>query len=382
MRRRVLWILAVAAACAAFAALPSLPAPGAAGGGEKIFVKLRALGTSGISSEGSFGATTSRGWASQTLAIGERGSIYVSIGGFDDSGRAKPDDLCAVNTGGTEVGNEEVKTRLLTQQPHLWWAEVSALPAEMGRIALQVKWDHYFSERAGSPIRVGGDTRRILMDEGERHVLDFLSSERETAHCFRNQIIEVTAELQEDPALAGETLGYDLWFKHTDGKGAVTTRRFQAAGRQGEKLEFRFVPFRRPVSGAVLEDGSAVESILETSGTIRGRLRPDGTISLDLDVSRNVEVAPAGSAGAGTAGGGGRKVFSVAPGQTVSMVLPPPEGRMGVNRTKTGMTTGSIVMGPGIVPPKPGEERMVWVDNREFYAGHKDELVLTVRRER
>jgi hypothetical protein len=58
------------------------------------------------------------------------------------------------------------------------------------------------------------------------------------------------------------------------------------------------------------------------------------------------------------------------------MVLPPPEGRYGIGGT---MTAGTV--GPQAEPPNTGGHPMVWIDNREFYGGHRDELVLTVRRE-
>src|SRR5206468_1149166 len=131
--------------------------------------------------------------------------------------------------------------------------------------------------------------------------------------------IEVTAEMEEDPALAGETIGYDLWFKHTDRKGTVTTRRFQAVGRQGERLDFRFAPMRFPVPDTVLKDGSRLESIIDAVGGIRGRLRPDGTIRVDVSATRWIGAAPERRPRTGGSGGGGRKEFSIAPGETVSM---------------------------------------------------------------
>lgn len=95
-------------------------------------------------------------------------------------------------------------------------------------------------------------------------------------------------------------------------------------------LEFRFAPMRFRVVGAILEDGSPVDSILESFASIRGRLRPDGTIGVDVGITRMVGAAAVGKPRTGGVGGGGRKQFSLASGETVSMVLPPPQGRYGV----------------------------------------------------
>src|SRR5437867_11001789 len=53
--RSVLWLLAIVAAFAALAALPSVSTQSVADGGEKISVKLRALGTPS-GAEGTLGA--------------------------------------------------------------------------------------------------------------------------------------------------------------------------------------------------------------------------------------------------------------------------------------------------------------------------------------
>jgi hypothetical protein len=209
-------------------------------------------------------------------------------------------------------------------------------------------------------VKVGGDTRRISLREGERHVLDFAEVEADEVGergCYRNVTIDVTAKVIEGPSLAGELLRYDLWHRHNGGPGQRTAlQRQQMVGRQGRAMEFRFAPLRFPVPGARLEDGSEIESILEVLGKVRGRIRADGTIDVSLDATRWVDAERAGTPRRGGIGGGGTKRFNVAPGETVTMRLPTPSGRAGV-------------------------EPDVWVDTAEFYAGSIDEIVLTVTRE-
>ncbi|MDX1388039.1 MAG: hypothetical protein R3344_02560, partial [Acidobacteriota bacterium] len=113
--------------------------------------------------------------------------------------------------------------------------------------------------------------------------------------------------------------------------------------------------------------------ILEVMGALRGRVRPDGSIDVRLGATRWVDAEKAGTPRRGGIGGGGTKVFSVLAGETVSMVLPAPGGRNGVSVTTTVKTQGAEVK---------SDSTEVWVDNKEFFAGHQDELILTVTRER
>jgi len=339
-------------------ALASGNADGEEPGTERLGVHLRVLGTH-VGDE-TYGSTDVTGSGDIDLREGETGRVYVVVGGFDRDGRADPSSLCMKATGAVP-GDEsalEKKRELSSGAPHVWWAEIKALPREIGKVELEITWEHLFSERSGEPVKVGGDTRRISAREGERHVLDFVEvgpgSER---GCYRNVTIDVTADVIEGASLAGELLRYDLWFRHTDDQGGAALQRHQMIGQHGRAMEFRFVPLRFPVPGARLEDGSGVESIIEVFGEALGRSRTDGTIDVSLEARRWVDAEKAGTPRRGGIGGGGTKRFNVVPGATVTMRLPTPSGRSGA--------------GPN-----------VWVDNAEFHAGAVDEIVLTVTRER
>ena len=81
---------------------------------------------------------------------------------------------------------------------------------------------------------------------------------------------------------------------------------------------------------------------------------PRGDQSLDLQVERGGQLVQVGPFVPRTLGLHPTQVY-----ETVSMILPPPTGGYSFDGTAEGR-----------------------VDNREFYGGHKDELILTVRRER
>lgn len=335
-------------------------------GNEQIVVNLRVLGTA--FDDGTYGSTTQRGSGDIGLRIEDQGHVYLVVGDFDGSGVAVPESLCMSATGAVPGPAIEAEKRKLTARaPHMWWADVRALPSPIGRVSFEITWEHLFSERLGEPVKIAGDTRRISMREGESQVLDYVDAGPSfDPDCYRNLTVEVRAKVAEDPALVDELLGYDLWFRHTDASGRLTERRFEAVGRQGEELNFQFVPLRFPAPEAVLDDGSILDSILEVGGMVQGRLRPDGSIDVRLSATRWVDAERAGTPRRGGIGDGGNKTFSVLPGETVAMKLPAPSGRNGIAWKSSG--------------PPYGPEDSVYVDSAEFYAGHTDELILTITR--
>ncbi len=335
--------------------------PGPPLSGERILVQVEELGT--YVSGGIHGATKTTSSVGTGLAPGETGYAFVAVGSVDAEGRPSPNGLCGSSCGSVpETKAEAKKQRLLGNAPHLWWIKARALPSEVGKASLELDWEHWYSERRGSFRKVGGDVRTLTMREGESHVLDFVDMPPNAeTHCSRNALIRVVVTVEEDPTLAEEKIAYDLWYEHRDAQGRATIRRYQAVGKQGERLDYRFLPLRFPAPGLTLPDGSGIDSILEISGSLRGRVRADGTIEVRLDASRWVDAERAGDPRRGGIGDGGEKVFSVTQGETVRMELPE------TSRGRTGLVV---------------EGREFWVDNGQFYAGHRDALVLTVSRER
>jgi hypothetical protein len=261
---------------------------------------------------------------------------------------------------------QRVDARREQKASHLWWVEFKQLPADLGRIEFVMTWEHLVAEGGAQPMRVGGDTRRISMKEGERHVFDYANLGSSGGH-EPHRIFEVTASIVEDEAFAGERIGYDLWYRHTDDHGRTTTRRFQSSGRQGEIVETTFAPLRFPVPDTA-PGVPALESILEVSASIQGRIRSDGSIDARFGAGRYVDTELAGSPRRGGIGDGGRKLVNLVPGETISLVLPVPRGRNGLTAKEVGADDSL------------NDELMI--DSAKFYANHKDELIVTVTRER
>ncbi len=70
-----------------------------------------------------------------------------------------------------------------------------------------------------------------------------------------------------------------------------------------------------------------MDSIPEVAGSVKGRLRPDGSIDVRLDASRRIGAVRSGHPRLGWVRDGGNDDFTVRPGETVEMVLPPASGR-------------------------------------------------------
>jgi hypothetical protein len=131
---------------------------------------------------------------------------------------------------------------------------------------------------------------------------------------------------------------------------------------------------RFPVSGVALADGSKVEVVLEIVGSLRGRVRPDGSIDLDLAATRWSNLVRAGTDSRGGTAGKGRKTVTVVPGETVALGLPVPRGAAGASLTVSRSETGS----GRLSDPSPGE---IVVNYEDFFAGHSDDLIVTVTRD-
>jgi hypothetical protein len=151
-------------------------------------------------------------------------------------------------------------------------------------------------------------------------------------------------------------------------------RRFRGTGRQGEAVQFSFAPLRFPVSGVSFADGSKVDVTLEILGSLRGRVRSDGSIDLNLSATRWVDLVPSGTTSRGGTAGRGRKVVTVITGETVALGLPVPTGSTVVSPTAFRGSTDSRKL------TQAGPNEIV-VNYEQFFAGHADDLIVTVTRE-
>jgi hypothetical protein len=306
-------------------------------------VSLEARGTH-VGSGLVFGQTEMVSDAGAEVSVGESAYVYLSFW------RLPSGDYCNRASGGSG-SLEEMRQHQPEPGHEAFLATIRPLGTEIGKVRFEVDWERLRRDGSGPAVRVGGDVRVVEMPEGEIHVLDFLAGKPTAdSYCYANVSIGVRAGVREDEALAGARFGYDVWWKHTDDKGRVDTRRFVGSGRQGETLSFNLGERRQPVPET--HEGKRWDSILEMVGEVQARARADGQIDLRLGAGRWVSTELTGTPRTGGIGDGGRKVVTVSPGETIALRLPSPRGRA------------------------------EFVDSKAFYAGHTDELILTVTREK
>jgi hypothetical protein len=299
------------------------------------------------------------------LVPGEQRGLHVSV----SSG------LCSVTTGSSPGNVNEIEPSGLE---HLWWADVELLDSGLEKIRVRVDWKRL--DRIGGGLAVSNaGNRELTLREGDTHMLDFV---REPARddgqvCYENVLVDLMAMVREDPELANETLRYDLWFidESPDGK---KTAHLSALGTQGEPVSVRFDPLRWRIAEDVFDGDKDADLVIEISGRIRGRLRRDGSVGVELAASRWFGVAPEGGPRPGGIGDGGRKVFSVAQGETVKMVLPDPgpSASHGLRRTDHGRGRALVQSSRGVV--LTNEE--IRAHYAQFFASHEMSLLLTVTR--
>lgn len=332
------------------------PAPAAARGGERLVARLEAVSTR--RDGGHYQASTPTGDGDASLSIGETASVYVGLGTFDADGVSITDRTGMNCTGSVRASEADARLAwALDRAPHLWWADVRALPSRFGELRFEVDWRHYRSDRRGQPVVVAGDVREITLRQDESHHLDFVDFSQADRH-YRNVLIRLRADVREDPEFEHALLQYDLWWRHRDARGRDTTRHFRAVATQGERLEFRFAPMRSDAPDLALADGTRVDAILDTIGAVRGRLRADGTVDVDFGATRWATIERAGDPRRGGIGVGGNRVVTVVPGEAVGFRFPEHQGRSGLGLS--------------------ADERTL--DHSAFYEGHEDTLILTVER--
>lgn len=358
--------------------LAETPGPGG-GNGEKIRVSLLALATEAE------GATVVRAAPFADLAVGQRTVLFFNAGGFDAEKHPER-ALCIGSDGAGSDGPPTVLSAV-----HSWRAAVQVVAARIGQIELLIDWSRTSSNGKGKAEKVG-DRRRITIEEGRSHTLDFLAKEDDSNDsCGLNLRVDLKAEVVENPQQAAKELVFDLWFIDEAPGGVKQSQTLTMTLIQGQRGPFRFQPLTwvLPVSNSPRHRGATAAARLE--GAIQGRLRRDGSVALNLEVLRTLGFKQIPGPVDGTSKGG--KEFVIRPGETVDLALPSPQGTL-VAWEKTdskGRTALQISLfgarQMNAAPHDPNEptngvaadaERLL-VNFGKFLAGHQMSLRIAVR---
>jgi hypothetical protein len=273
--------------------------------------------------------------AMTAYSVAADGSTVASAGGDDPlvagkavthylhAGKAGQDSLCS--TGSADATVTDLET-LLGRAAHVWKVTATGVKYEGGKQTVDLEWARYASTSGAVPVV--SRKQRLTLVQGQTYTVDLLhnsSSDCRTA----SVIVEVAAGAREDPARANAVLHYDVWLIRRDASGKKETHQFVLTGKQGVAVPFAFAPL---VGDVPKLQANQYEFSVHTdvSGELRGRVRADGRVSIELTTSRRDRLFHAGQEPSSNPGfGAGRKVLDVEEGEAVEIEVPARSGYMG-----------------------------------------------------
>jgi len=285
-----------------------------------VSVRLVSVGTIAGGSTGKPSAWFGGG---KGLRLGESMTGAVIAGSPGDR------NLCAQwgSMGGTVDPNQQ-------DALHLWLATIQPTKVAGDDITLVVDWKRFDAAGQGGREARAGGSQTMTLKSGERHILDFVASSAPAPSTCESVVVHVEASLVDDPPLANTTLAYDLWLVDQDPSGRQVTRHMEIAGRQRESISFRFFPIGWSADGSPAPEDRRPDMAIEVSGTLTGRLLPDGTLRIAVRPSRSVRAGDAGGSA-----GYAETTLSMKPGETIRMDIPPSgPGILRTHRTSLSLT--------------------------------------------
>ena len=263
--------------------------------------------------------------------------------------------------GGTSSQTVESLRR---EYAHVWKITTTAVKYEAGTEIVDLDWARYGPEAGSAPVISA--RQRLTLTEGQRYVIDLLHTSSDTPCKVGTINVEIEAGVRESPGFADTLLQYDLWLIRRDaGGGQSATYHVITTGMQGGEVPFAFGALRMAVPKLVA-DQFDFDVVTRVSGRIRGRMREDGRIALEMYANRTDDVARRGVTPPErpAPGGEGRKRLDVAPGEAIEIQIP---ARTGVwsgaatpaaeasarGRMGGGGRAGGAAQGSQAQPPEP-----------------------------
>jgi hypothetical protein len=193
-------------------------------------------------------------------------------------------------------------------------------------------------------------------------------------------VLDVEARVKEDSTLSDRAIRYDLWLVHTDPGGTRRTSHRIQTGLHGMQLPFAFPPVRLPVP-ANASPQIEFDAAVRINGQVRGRVRRDGTIVVELTTGRRATLEQRGTDRVALPEAGqGRKVLQLAQGETIEIELPTLTGGattvVGAGGAVSGRAASSFV-GPGGPPDAVSVvDGKLTVSFTRLFEGHKLSILL------
>jgi hypothetical protein len=350
-----------------FAALAGVPASDAfAQTGPQVTITLRSYG------EGTRGGGTAQ--SPEPFVVGQSVIVTKFAGDLNRGDYS----VCTIGLDNTHTVED-----LLSRRPHVWKVTVTPLAYEDGRAKMRIEWARYKSGGGQKPVAF--QSMELQLAEGEHRPLDMLHGDAASQCPGQSVVLDVSANVVDDPAVADELLRYELWLVHKDAQGREIRRQYTATVRHGQLTEYSFVPIKFEVPD---QPGSErrFDVSLTMRGSMRGRIEPNGRVRLLIEsfAARQLGVRGTAPAVRGPAGAG-RKNFEVTPGEAIEIKIPAPNGWAAMATTEGGKLSGRLGIAQGGPKTAPAnavsvEDGALRVSYEKFFEGHDTALILKVTR--
>ena len=228
-------------------------------------------------------------------------------------------------------------------------------------------------------------TQMLTLREGDSVVLDALSEPVDASCPVHVVTLEARLVLQAaSPALEAARYTADLWLIHTapDGKEQREHLVMNVGGSNATPFMFNRLAF--PIPRIDPRQGDA-EAVIQLTGALRARPRPNGDISVDVDTNRILFWLRNPEKPASPAAPPLRMSFSTSPGETIAVDFPPPTSGYSV----LALTADAAAVRVGaeaqkVARAQPTDAVQVKNDSLilytfQFFKGHKTQLLITLK---
>ena len=318
----------------------------------------------------------------RVVTLGQTAVSYIYAGRVND-----PDgSLCtmgAIAPGGelTDRDRQRMEGAL-----HVWKVTTATVSFDDGRQTFDLDWER-FDAGAAAPTLSG--KQRLTLADGDVYTLDLVRA-RGTAPCnTRAAVVEVTAGVKEDPALAETVLRYDVWLVRQDATGRKESQHLITSGVHGATTDFQFPPLRSPVQ-KFQADQYDFTVATRIAGRLRGRVTREGSVRLELETRRSdrLDQTNAVPSSLPPRSSGGRKVMTMALGEAIEIQLPPasgyastPASEKDASRIRDRVAGGGATSEPRVesVPAQIRNGRLQ-VNYGPFFQGERLSIIVEVRK--
>ena len=298
--------------------------------------------------------------------------------------------LCTVGIGGAELPDYAAR------DGNVWKLSGEYLGESGGRQRVRVT--SQFVRRAGDDSLSPATTQVLSFREGDHAALDVMSAPLDGT-CHTHTVVMDARLVMEpaDPALARARYAAELWMLHTDASGRQQRERLAVNVDGSGAVPFMFNSVRFPLPPLDPRQGD-IAAAIELSGSVRVRPRADGLVDLDLDTQPFMYRLDNPARPTSIRTPSARKTLTLKPGETTAIDFPaggmasaalePGTGGTGVKTLGIGAAGGGrgrpLVNGVPLPPPPDSgievkENRLVLYP-KQFFKGHRTQLLITLRR--